>query len=141
MQGQFARRALFTAPQAQGEQGFDANDIAATTCALLTAEVPLNDEVLLTGPEALSYDDIAEILSEATGRKVRHEALDQHALTKRFMDGGLPQDYAATLASLDDIIRSAAEDRVTADVAKFTGKTPKSFQVFARGLSSAWFAP
>lgn len=133
--GQHARTiseegAIYSATGA-GRVGFiDANDIAATACALLTAKQPLNDEALLTGPEALSYDDIADIISQNTGRKVRHECLDGEALTKRFIEEGMPQDYAATLASLDDIIRSGGENRVTAGVEKFTGNMPRSFQTF-----------
>ena len=35
----------------------DADDIAAAAVACLTSAAPLNDDVILTGPEALSYED------------------------------------------------------------------------------------
>jgi ergot alkaloid biosynthesis protein len=124
---------------ATGRVGFiDAEDIAATAAACLTATTPLNSDVVLTGPEALSYDDIAAIIAAALGRPVRHLSLDPAALTARFVARGLPPDYAKTLAGLDADIAAGAEDCTTPGVQRVTGQQPTSFRAFANRVLESW---
>lgn len=124
---------------ATGRVGFiDAEDIAATAAACLTATTPLNSDVVLSGPEALSYDDIAAIIAAALGRPVRHLSLDPAALTARFVARGLPPDYAKTLAGLDADIAAGAEDCTTPGVQRVTGQQPTSFRAFANRVLESW---
>lgn len=124
---------------AAGRVGFiDAEDIAATAAACLTAATPLNSDVVLTGPDALSYDDIAAIITVALGRPVRHLSLDPSALTARFVTQGLPHDYANTLAGLDAEIAAGAEDCTTPGVEQVTGQRPTPFRDFANRVAETW---
>jgi ergot alkaloid biosynthesis protein len=116
----------------------DAEDIAAAAVACLTSTAPLNDDRILTGPEVLSYEDTARILSDVTGRTIRHVALSSKELADRFEAQGLPADYSRMLASLDKTIRTGVEDRMTAGVADLTGTAPGSFRSFAARNSAAW---
>lgn len=118
----------------------DADDIAAAAVACLTSAEPLNDDRILTGPEALSYEDTAGILSEVTGRTIRHVALSTRELALRFEAQGLPPDYAGILAGLDETIRTGVEDRTTEGVAQLRGKAPVSFRGFAKGNAGRWQA-
>lgn len=124
-----------------GRAGFiSADDIAAAAFVALTSETPANGELLLTGPEALSYDEVAAIISQVTARSVEHITLDTDQLTERWVTHGLPRDYAAMLAGLDELIRAGAEDRTTQDFAQWTGLSPISFRAFAEGAAEAWTA-
>lgn len=124
---------------ATGRVGFiDAEDIAATAVTCLTATAPLNSDVVLTGPEALSYDDIAAVITTALGRPVRHLSLDPAALTERFVAQGLPPDYANTLAALDADIAAGVEDRTTPGVEQVTAQRPVSFRAFANRVIEKW---
>ena len=116
----------------------DAEDIAAAAVACLTSSEPLNDDRILTGPEALSYEDAAGILSEVTGRTIRHVALSTRHMALRFEEQGLPPDYAGILAGLDETIGTGVEDRTTDGVAQLTGNAPRSFQAFATGNVTSW---
>lgn len=116
----------------------DAEDIAAAAVACLTSAEPLNDDMILTGPEALSYEDTTGILSEVTGRTIRHVALSGRELGERFEAQGLPPDYARILADLDEAIRTGIEDRTTDGIARLTGKSPVSFREFAERHSGRW---
>ncbi|EPX84101.1 NAD(P)H-binding protein [Salipiger mucosus] len=116
----------------------DADDIAASAVACLTSREPLNDDMILTGPEALSYEDTTGILSEVTGQTIRHVALSGSELAERFEAQGLPPEYARILAGLDEAIRTGVEDRSTDCVARLTGKTPESFREFAERPSDRW---
>lgn len=122
-----------------GRVGFiDADDIAAAAVACLTAAEPLNGDRILTGPEALSYAEAADILSEATGRAIRHAPLSRRELAERFEAQGLPPEYADLLAGLDETIRSGVEDRTTDGVARLTGRAPRSFRRFAERNADRW---
>ncbi len=129
---------IYTATGA-GRVGFiDAEDIAAAAAASLTATTPLNSDVVLTGPDALSYDDTAAIITAALGRPVRHVSLDPAALAARFVAQGLRSDYAGMLAGLDADIASGAEDRTTLGVEQVTGQRPTSFRAFANRVLETW---
>ena len=122
-----------------GRVGFiDAEDIAATAAAALTATTPLNSDVVLTGPDALSYDDTAAIIASAIGRPVHHVSLDPAALTARFVSQGLPADYAKTLTALDLHIAAGSEDCTTSGVEQVTGRRPTSFRAFAHRVLERW---
>jgi uncharacterized protein YbjT (DUF2867 family) len=129
---------IYTATGA-GRVGFiDAEDIAATAAASLTATTPLNSDVVLTGPEALSYDDTAAIITAALGRPVRHVSLDPAALAVRLVAKGLSADYAEMLMGLDADIASGAEDRTTLGVEQVTRQRPTSFRAFANRVRETW---
>ncbi|MFY0648533.1 NAD(P)H-binding protein [Sulfitobacter geojensis] len=116
----------------------DAEDIAAAAVACLTSTTPLNDDRILTGPGVLSYEDTARIMSDVTGRTIRHVALSTKELADRFEAQGLPTDYARMLANMDKTIRTGAEDRTTAGVVQLTGTAPGSFRSFAAESAGAW---
>jgi uncharacterized protein YbjT (DUF2867 family) len=122
-----------------GRVGFiDAEDIAATAAACLTATTPLNSDVVLTGPDAWSYDDIAEIITAALGQPVRHVSLDPATLTAHLVAQGLLPDYANTLAGMDADIAAGAEDCTTPGVEQVSGQRPTSFRVFANRVLERW---
>ena len=100
----------------------DAGDIAAVAAvALMDASLP-DVDMVLTGPEALSYDDVARVLSHELGRPVAHRRLHEAAMARRFASAGLPSDYAALLAGMDAAIAQGSEDRVTDAVERITGR-------------------
>jgi len=67
-----ARHAITTATR-NGRVGFvDAHDIARVAVEALLAPAPLNTDLILTGPEALSYDDVAAILTDISGQTITH---------------------------------------------------------------------
>lgn len=109
----------------------DANDIATVAASLLTNHAAnQNLAPILTGPQALSYDDVARMLTETRGRTVRHVRLSAAELAQRFETYGLPASYASTLAALDREIAEGSEDRVTNEVERWTGRKPNDFQTF-----------
>jgi uncharacterized protein YbjT (DUF2867 family) len=62
-------------------------------------------DAILTGPAALSYDDVAGILSRASGREITHHDVGYERMGEAF-EAGLPGEYARFLAGLDALIAS-----------------------------------
>lgn len=58
-------------------------------------------ELLLTGPEAKSYDEIAAETETVTGREVTQMRLSAAELGARYDAAGLPHVYAELLAAVD----------------------------------------
>ncbi|KOV17626.1 oxidoreductase [Streptomyces sp. XY431] len=114
-----------------GRVGFvDAEDIAAVAAHALTDDPAPNRELVLTGPEALGYDDIARIAGEVLGRPVVHRCLTPEELTAALAER-MPARFAALLADLDRAIAGGAEDRTTDTVLRVTGRPPKGFREVA----------
>ncbi|MGC4875774.1 ergot alkaloid biosynthesis protein [Micromonospora sp. DT43] len=110
----------------------DPADIAEVAVRALTDPTPHNTDHVITGPEALSYDAVAAVLTEVGGQPVRHRAIDAAELAERHTANGIPPDFARFLASLDTAIGAGAEDRTTSTVADVTGRSPRSFRDFCR---------
>lgn len=107
----------------------DAEDIAAVAASMLTQTGVLGGaEPILTGPQTLSYDDVAKMITETSGRDVRHVRLTEHELAGRYERYGLPASYAKTLAALDGGIANGREDRVTDAVWHWTHRSPKNLR-------------
>ena len=104
---------------------------AAVAGHALVDEVPHNTEHILTGPEALSYADVAAIVARRIGRLVRHRSVTADELAVRFTEHGIPPEFAAMLAALDVDISGGSEDRVTGTVERVTGRPARSFRMFA----------
>lgn len=113
-----------------GRVGFiDAEDIAAVAFHALTNEHAPDTNLVLTGPEALSYDDIAAIMTEVTGRLVVHRCLSYGQMRDR-LAAEIPAEFVAMLAGLDRAIAEGSEDRVTNAVQRLTGRPARTFRAF-----------
>ncbi|MFJ8631935.1 NmrA family NAD(P)-binding protein [Streptomyces sp. NPDC093568] len=114
-----------------GRVGFvDADDIAAVAVRALTDERAHNTDLVLTGPEALSHDDIAAVVTEVTGRPVTHDRLTPDEMRDR-LAAVIPREFAAMLADMDRAIAEGAEDRTTDAVHRVTGRPPNAFRAVA----------
>ena len=129
--------AIYSATQKGRVPFIHAGDIAAVAATALTSDLP-NRDAVLTGPQTLSYDEVAAILSEVTGRSIVHQRLSEAQLAQRYRDQGLPADYAPILAAMDTAIAGGSEDRVTAEVQTLTGHAPNDFRSFARAAHANW---
>jgi uncharacterized protein YbjT (DUF2867 family) len=116
-----------------GRVGFvDAEDIAEVGLRALIDEQPHNTDHLITGPQALSYAEVASILSKAMGRPIRYIFAQPDEAQARMVAYGIPAHFAALLAKVEyEGIRNGLEDRVTPTVERVTGRPPRSLADFA----------
>ncbi|MFC8089594.1 NAD(P)H-binding protein [Streptomyces sp. NPDC057301] len=114
-----------------GQVGFvDAEDIAAVAVRALTVDRAPDSDLILTGPEALSHDDIAAIVTQVTGRRVTHDRLTYDDMRDR-LAALIPLEFATMLAEMDRAIAGGAEDRTTDTVLRVTGRPPNGFRAVA----------
>ncbi|KAJ7131293.1 ergot alkaloid A [Mycena epipterygia] len=80
------------------------------------AEVPI-----LVGPELLSYDQVASMLSDVLGRGIKHKRLTAEEYTAVMIQRGMPEVYAQKMSTADVLIGGGAEERLYKR-ANFVGK-------------------
>ncbi len=85
----------------------------------------------LTGPDSISFHDIARQLSELVGREIRYVPMSPDRLAQSIRDVGLDEWYAQ---GYHDYLRAYSEgwgDFTTDAVAAISGKPARSFKAFA----------
>lgn len=129
------RTGEFVTAAGRGRLAFiDARDIGRTAAHLLTAAEARCEEHLLTGPEALTYDDAAAIVAAATGRAVRHRAVDHDRLVAVLVAAGYDAAFATVLTALDALVREGGQAVVTDTVERLTGTPPRRFADYLRAV-------
>ncbi|WP_461152591.1 NAD(P)H-binding protein [Saccharopolyspora tripterygii] len=120
----------------------DAHDIAAAAFALLRPGTEAGDQrdYLLTGPKALSYGDAAEIIAASTGRPVRVVPISTDEQAAHYRASGVSDEFAASLAAVEDGIRAGRDDQVSTAVLDLTGRPPRTLEEFARIHAADWSA-
>jgi uncharacterized protein YbjT (DUF2867 family) len=114
----------------------DIRDIAAVAVTTLTTEGHEEQVYTLTGPEALTYDDMAEALSRALGRVIRHVSLPAADLRVAMLAEGLPDAIADRMLDLERYFREGRASTVTDDVKRVTGRQPRSFTDYVRDTAA-----
>lgn len=98
--------------------------MARAALALLTSPGRLNTDFTITGDEAISYDQVAERISEACGRRITHTHISSDELVERFLARGLPEATAR--------FRAFGYQGIAG------GLAPTTFRAFAKANSSVW---
>jgi len=90
-----------------------------------------------TGPEALTFAEVAQSISIAAGRNVTYRDIDRQEWLTMMTQSGVSAEYGAVLRMLTETIASGQGSRPNHDVFLATGTTPKSFSEFA-STASLW---
>jgi uncharacterized protein YbjT (DUF2867 family) len=114
----------------------DVRDIAAVAVRALTEPGHEGAIYQLSGPEALSYDEMAEELSRALGRVIRHISLSPADLKPAMLAEGMPEAIADRMLDLERYFRENHASRVTGDVKRVTGREPRRFVDYAREMAA-----
>jgi uncharacterized protein YbjT (DUF2867 family) len=115
----------------------DLRDVAAVAVATLTQDGHAGNTYTLTGPQALSNREIAEILSSAVGREIRFINLPPAQLKQALLSAGLPEGNVDALLDLQRFYREGKAATVTQDVEQILGRKPIPFAQFARDHANA----
>jgi uncharacterized protein YbjT (DUF2867 family) len=111
----------------------DADDIGAVTAAVVGDPERSSGRVLdLTGPAAVSYGDVARMLTESTGRPVRHLDIAPEEARAELRTLGVAEWEAEGIVANWLMTRdgSGGFDRVTDDVERITGTAPRALEAF-----------
>lgn len=117
----------------------DARDIAAVAVkALVDGEKHYDKTYTITGPEALSYYQAAEILSNATGKKIDYVNISDQEARRAMKEVGLDDWLIDTISDLYSIFRKGYASHISPAIEEVTGKKPKTFAQFAKDYAEAF---
>ena len=113
----------------------DVRDIVAVAVEALTEPDHARKAYTLTGPDALSYDELANELSKAVGRLIRHISLSPADLKNAMLVEGMPAEIADRMLDLERYYREGQAGHITHDIKQVTGRDPRRFAQYAREVA------
>lgn len=115
---------------AQGARAYVTREDVAHTAAAALASATGREIYEVGGPAAVTQDEIAALVSELSGRPVRHVAVEADALRQGLLGAGLPGGLVEGLVAFDVAAAQGRHAVVTPTVKLFTGREPTSVEDF-----------
>jgi uncharacterized protein YbjT (DUF2867 family) len=119
----------------------DVRDIAAVAVELLTKDGSRhqNKAYGITGQEALSYSQAAEIISKEIGRKISYIDIPEEDARKGMKEIGMDDWFIDVMMDgFNYIIRGGYGSQTTTAVEQITGRKPISFAQFAKDYAESF---
>jgi NAD(P)H dehydrogenase (quinone) len=104
------------------------HDCAAAAVAVLTSDGHEDKVYDVTGPEALTQSDIAELVSEVSGRPVEVMPIGDRRLSWALKRLGAPKDVARAIVDLGVATRESYFDVVDPAFESLTGRRPAALR-------------
>jgi uncharacterized protein YbjT (DUF2867 family) len=109
-----------------------ARDVGTAAATILTEDGHEGKTCVLTGPVAITFDEIAGHLSRATGRVIEFVSVPDEVARRAMVASGMPEWFADNIATVFGRLRDGVAARPTDTVALLVGGRPRSFGDFAR---------
>jgi NAD(P)H dehydrogenase (quinone) len=110
------------------------SDMAEAAANILTGNSHENREYYISNTEAVSFYDIAGILSDISGKKVTYANPDVKTFTDTLTDGGVSKDFIGFLLSFSEGIKQGEFLPDRTDLEKLLGRKPVTAKDFLSGI-------
>jgi len=134
----------FYLPAGDGRVSFvDVRDIAAVATEILLtksngSQQQKNKAYDITGHDALSYSQAAEILSGGIGKKISYIDIGEEDARRGMKKMGMEDWLIDAIMEFYYIIRTGHASRTTNAIEQITGRKPVSFEQFVRDYASSF---
>jgi uncharacterized protein YbjT (DUF2867 family) len=119
----------------------DTRDVAAVAAEVLTSSGHEGEEYGVTGPEAVSYEDVAAKLSSSLGREITYVPAEDDAVAGALAGYGMGDWLVGALVDLYQEYRRSGTDgyaaQVTDTVERLTGTPPRTLDALLDELPAA----
>jgi len=109
----------------------DVRDIVDSAVAVLTGTGHEGKDYIITGPEAISFQDVADTFSDVLGKEVSYVNVPHEAAFQSMVSMGMPEWIAEGYGELMEGFSEGFASRPTDNVAALTGHPARSFAQFA----------
>jgi uncharacterized protein YbjT (DUF2867 family) len=135
-----AKSSGFGSSAGKGRIGMvDARDVAAVAVAIATSPAPhVGKTYWLTGPELISYYDVAAVLSRLLGRTITYRELTFDQDKGAMIRAGIPEQIAEMNAQAASLTADGDAVWVTGDVTSLLNRPARSFDEFAADYANAF---
>jgi uncharacterized protein YbjT (DUF2867 family) len=110
----------------------DVRDIASVAVAVLTGGGHAGKTYEVTGPQALSMNDVAATFTKVLGKPVKYVDVPLEAAQESMLKAGMPDWNAAAVTELYGVFATGQYARTTDTIEKLTGKKPTTLEQFVR---------
>jgi len=118
-------------PAGDGATSFvDARDVGAVAAVVLTEDGHENRAYDLTGPEALTYEEVAAAFSDVLDRPITYADPSILTFVRRMRSRGEPLPFVALMVGIYTTARLGLADRVTDDVERLLGRPARDVATF-----------
>jgi NAD(P)H dehydrogenase (quinone) len=104
------------------------HDCAAAAAVVLTSDGHVGMTYDITGPEAFSQQQLAEVFSEVSGRQVQVVQMGDRMLTWGLTRNGAPKPVARAIVAFGKAIREGYYAVLDPAVAQITGQEPRTLR-------------
>lgn len=113
------------------------DDMAAAIAGALAADEGESVTYTLTGPEALTSDEIAARAAKALGKPLQVVHVTDEQLAEGLKAAGVPEAFIPLTVSFDTNTREGGFDLVTGDIERLSGRAPSPIESFFEEYGSA----
>jgi uncharacterized protein YbjT (DUF2867 family) len=132
---------VFYAPDVTAISMIDVSDVASAAARVLTSDGHEGRAYVLTGPQVLSYADLAETYTRVLGREVRWQEVSLEDARDSMLEAGMPEVLAVGFPEVMGGYRHGGVMRqVSPAVEELTGRAPRTFEQFLEENRGAYEA-
>jgi uncharacterized protein YbjT (DUF2867 family) len=130
-------------PAARGRAAFvDTRDVGDVAAAILADPGPHRGAAyVLTGPQALGFDTVAEILTGALGRPIRYQPVSVPGYLRHLRRSGTPWPPALVQTVLHTGLRYGQAETVDPTLGRLLGRPPRTLAEYVHDHRDLWAAP
>ena len=127
------------APAGHGRTSFvDVRDVADAAVRVLTGAGHQYRAYTLTGPEALTLDDVAAVLSAVLERRIAYRNPGIPAFLRHICAAGHPLAFGLVMAGVYTAARLGLASGIEPDLEQLVGRTATPFRSFAVDYAADW---
>ncbi len=116
----------------------DTRDIAAIAVKALTEPGHECKEYTLTGPESLSYAEMAALMSDASGRQIRYIDVPPEAARQGMLSAHMPEWMVDVILEINAWAKASKGAEITTTVKDVLARPAHTFREFARDYAAHW---
>ena len=124
-----------------GEPFVDADDVADAAVAALLEPAHVGRIHELTGPRLITFPNLVEEISRATGRSITYRPLPVDDYVAALVSAGLGEEDAVGLAHLFDEVLDGRNARLESGIKDLLGREPRDFAAFLAGAFAGAVRP
>lgn len=116
-------------PAGSGRVNFASrNDMAEAIAKILSRPEEFENQILhFGGSESISFDRIAAILSEISGKEIKYRSPEANEFSSAMRAAGVPEGNIAFMAMFGEAIKQNQFSRDESDMERILGRAPVSF--------------
>ncbi len=112
-------------------------DLAEATANILTGSGHENKEYSLTNVTSYSFNDVAEILSEISGKKIQYTSPSKEVYKETLLKAGVPSEYVDIMAGFSEAIKRGEFLTTKTDLQNILGRKPQTLKEYLETVYSS----